>query len=91
MSLYDTHLVSEHYLCRKVVVGGNTCKRITLMTQCLVEVLAGLVEELHHTLLLNESAQRQRVYKHTHGVADTQVGTSVTDGCDAQLLVVGEA
>ena len=61
------------------------------MSQCLIKVLAGLVDEIHYALFLNEGAQCQCVDKHTHGVADTQVGTSVADGGDAQLLVVGEA
>ena len=87
----DAHLVGEHDFCGEVVVGRDACKRISLVLQRFFEVLAGFVDELHDTLLTNGGTQCQRIDEHTHGVADTQVRTSVTDGGDAQLLVVGKA
>ena len=61
------------------------------MAQCLIKVLAGFVQELHHTLLTNLGTQCQRVDEHTHSVADAQVGTAVTNGGDAELIIVGKA
>ena len=79
----DAHLVGEHDFCRQVVVGSNTSKRIGLVLQRLVEVLAGFADELHDTLLADGGTQCQRVDEHADRVADTQVRTSVTDGGDA--------
>ena len=87
----NAHLVGEHDFCSEVVVGSDACKRISLVLQRLVEVLAGFVDKLHDTLLTNGGAQCQRIDEHADGVADAQVRTSVTDGGDAQLLVVGKA
>ena len=91
MAFQDTHLVGEHYLCREIVVGGDASKRITLVAQCLIEVFAGFINEIHHALFLNESTQCQRVDKHADSVADAQVGTSITDCGYAQLLIVSES
>ena len=60
------------------------------MAQRLIEITACLVQELHHALFTNLCTQCQRVDKHSHCVADAQVGTPVTDGGDAQLLIVGK-
>ena len=86
-----THLVGEHDFSREVVVVGNLREGIVFVPQGLIEVFAGLVQELHHALFANLGTQCQRVDKHANGVANAKVGTAVAEGSDAQLLVIGEA
>ena len=61
------------------------------MSQRLVEVGAGLRQEVHHRLLTNLGTHGQGIDKHAHRVTDAQVATAIADGGDANLLVVGEA
>ena len=91
IAVENSHLVGKHDFCRKVVVGSDACKRVSLMAQSLVEILAGLIQELLDALFTNLGTQCQCVDKHSHRIADAQVRTSVTDGGDTQLLVVCEA
>ena len=86
----DAHLIGEKYFGGEVVVGSDTCKRVCLVLQGLVEVLAGLVEEFKDCLFSYLGTQCQRIDEHTYRIADAQVGTSVADGGDAQLFVVGK-
>ena len=46
----DTHLVSKHDFGRQVIVGGNLSKRIVLVDEGLVEVLACLTDIFLHCL-----------------------------------------
>ena len=61
------------------------------MAERIVEVLAGLFQEVHHALVVNLCAQGQRVDEHSCGIAYAQVAAASGDGGDADLLVVGEA
>ena len=90
MLIDNAHLVGKHDFGGKVIVGSDLCERIFLVPQRLIELLAGLVKELKHSLFADSGAQCQRVDEHAGSVADAQVGTSVADGGDTQLLVVGE-
>ena len=87
----NAHLIGKQNFGGEVVVGGDACKRIRLVLQRFVEVLTGFVEEFQNALFTNLGTQRQRIDEHTHRVLDAQVGTSVADGGDTELLVVGEA
>ena len=91
IALEHAHLIGKHDFGRQVVVGCDLGEGIVLVAQRLVEVLAGGLQEVHHTLLANEAAHCQRVDKHAHGVADAQVGAPVADGTEADALLVGEA
>ena len=68
-----SHLVGEHNLCRQIIVGGNLCKRIILVAQGLIEVLTCLRDKVDDLLITHQTAQRQGVDEHSHGVADTKV------------------
>ena len=46
----DAELVGVHDFCRQVIVGGYLCKRIVLMREGLLELLACLPNELLHGL-----------------------------------------
>ena len=69
-------LIDILYLGRQSIVSGNLCERIVLVAQCRVEVFADLLQKFLHGLFSDSSTQGQRVDKHTHGVADMQVGTT---------------
>ena len=88
--VYYPHLIGKHDFGRQVIIGSYLCKRIFLVSQSLVKILASLFQEIHHILFTNPSTQSQGVDKHAHRVADAQVGTAVTDGGYADLLIVGE-
>ena len=69
-------LINKLYLSRQAVVSGNLCKRIILVTQRLIKAFAHLLQELFHSLFSDSCTQGQGIDKHTHGVADVQVGTT---------------
>ena len=71
-----SQLINKLYLSRQSVVSCNLGKRIVLVAQRFVEVFAHFLQELFHRLFSDGCAQRQGVDKHTHCVADVQVGTA---------------
>ena len=71
-----SQLINKLDFSRQAVVSGNLRKRIVLMVQRLVKIFAHLLQELFHRLFSNRCTQSQGVDKHTHGVADEQVGTT---------------
>ena len=61
------------------------------MTQCLVEVIAHLVQELADGLLSDGCSYSQRVHEHTNRIAYGQISTTITDSSYTQLLGTGKA
>ena len=49
------------------------------MTQCLVEVIAHLVQELADGLFSDGCSYSQRVHEHTNRIAYGQISTTITD------------
>ena len=84
-----THLVGIGDGRTEAIVAGYASEGIILMSQCLVEGVARLVQELGHGHVVDGQPQGQCVDKHTHRVADFEVGPSAADGAQIHVAVVG--
>ena len=59
------------------------------MTQSFVECLAGLLQELTHTDIIDTKTQGKSIDKHTHRICNLQVRASTADGTEIDLTIVG--
>ena len=72
----------------ETVVGSNAGKRIILMSQCLIEGFAGLLQELTDAHVADVQAQCQCVDKHTHRIGNLQVRTATAHRTEIDVAVV---
>ena len=84
-------LIGEHDFGSQVVVRSNLGKRIVLVSERRVEVLARLPYELHYALRTDVGAEGKRVDEHAYRALNAEVAATAADCGDAQALVVGEA
>ena len=84
----DANLVGVHDLRREVIICRNPGERIVLVGERLLEVLSGLTDESEDITATDLGAERKGVDEHTHGVRHLEVGASVGDGGDTEVLGV---
>ena len=84
------YLVGKHNLRRQVIVGCYLCKRVILMRQRGIKLLADGAQEIADRPVIDLCAQHERIDKHAHRVSRSHVGAAIADGGQRDAFAVGE-
>ena len=86
-----THLIGVSDGWNETIVGGDACEGIVLMAQCLVECVADLMQIICHRHVVDLQTESKGVHEHTYRIGNLEVRTSITDGTEINLTIVGVA